>query len=113
MPSAPLTKAAWTALFRAVGMRDAQRRAWHAQFECDNPASHRDFLRSLEKNPDNRFKDAMEMQSELRELAEFLAEEARWGGEDEGPAHRVSPSRAPAGEPTQPLAIRAGRVTPT
>jgi DNA-binding transcriptional MerR regulator len=42
-----LTKAAWTALFRAIGMTDAQMRAWHGRFERDNAAGHRQFLRSL------------------------------------------------------------------
>jgi len=45
--AAPLTKAAWTALFRAIGMSDAQMHAWHMRFERDNPVGHRDFLRSL------------------------------------------------------------------
>ncbi len=45
--AAPLTKAAWTALFRAIGMSDAQMHAWHARFERDNPSGHREFLRSL------------------------------------------------------------------
>ena len=44
---APLTKAAWTGLFRAIGMSDEQMRAWHARFERDNPSGHREFLRSL------------------------------------------------------------------
>ena len=45
--AAPLTKAAWTGLFRSIGMSDAQMRAWHARFERDNPTGHREFLRSL------------------------------------------------------------------
>jgi DNA-binding transcriptional MerR regulator len=49
--SAPLTKAAWTALFRAIGMSDAQMRDWHARFERDNATGHREFLRSLGLGP--------------------------------------------------------------
>jgi len=45
--AAPLTKAAWTGLFRAIGMSDEQMRAWHARFERENPSGHREFLRSL------------------------------------------------------------------
>jgi DNA-binding transcriptional MerR regulator len=45
--SEPLTKAAWTAMFRAVGLTDAQMRAWHAQFERRSPAAHAQFLQSL------------------------------------------------------------------
>ena len=45
--AAPVTKAAWTALFRAVGLSDAQMRAWHGRFERDNPSGHRACLRSL------------------------------------------------------------------
>lgn len=45
--TAPLTKAAWTAMFRAIGMSDDQMRAWHAQFERRSPAGHAQFLRSL------------------------------------------------------------------
>lgn len=45
--AAPVTKAAWTALFRAIGLSDAQMRAWHGRFERDNPSGHRAFLRSL------------------------------------------------------------------
>ncbi len=45
--SAPLTKIAWTAMFRAIGMSDAQMRAWHQQFERRSPAAHAQFLRSL------------------------------------------------------------------
>lgn len=45
--TAPLTKAAWTAMFRAIGLTDAQMRAWHAQFERRNPAGHAQFLRAL------------------------------------------------------------------
>jgi DNA-binding transcriptional MerR regulator len=45
--AAPLTKAAWTALFRAIGMSDEQMRAWHAQFERRSPVAHAQFLQSL------------------------------------------------------------------
>jgi DNA-binding transcriptional MerR regulator len=45
--AAPLTKAAWTAMFRAIGMSDEQMRSWHAQFERRSPAAHAQFLRSL------------------------------------------------------------------
>jgi DNA-binding transcriptional MerR regulator len=43
----PVTKAAWTAMFRAIGMNDEQMRKWHAQFERRNSAGHGEFLRSL------------------------------------------------------------------
>lgn len=43
----PVTKAAWTEMFRSIGMSDDQMRTWHAQFERRNPAGHREFLRSL------------------------------------------------------------------
>jgi DNA-binding transcriptional MerR regulator len=43
----PVTKAAWTEMFRSIGMSDEQMRTWHAQFERRNPAGHREFLRSL------------------------------------------------------------------
>jgi DNA-binding transcriptional MerR regulator len=45
--TAPVTKAAWTAMFRSIGMSDMQMRDWHAQFERRNPAGHVEFLRSL------------------------------------------------------------------
>ena len=45
--TAPLTKAAWTAMFRAIGLSEAQMRAWHAQFERRSPTGHAQFLRSL------------------------------------------------------------------
>jgi DNA-binding transcriptional MerR regulator len=43
----PLTKAGWSALFRAIGMSEQQMRRWHAEFERENSAGHRQFLRSL------------------------------------------------------------------
>src|SRR5262245_8929862 len=45
--NAPVTKAAWTAMFRSIGMSDAQMREWHGQFERRNSAGHVEFLRSL------------------------------------------------------------------
>ncbi len=45
--SAPMDKAAWTALFRASGMDDAAMLHWHALFERQNPAGHAAFLASL------------------------------------------------------------------
>lgn len=45
--AAPLTKAGWSALFRAIGMSEEQMRRWHAEFERENSAGHRQFLRSL------------------------------------------------------------------
>ncbi len=47
-----------------------------------HPALEALILRALEKNPEDRFRDAEEMQTELRELGEFLAMEAHWGGDD-------------------------------
>lgn len=44
---APVTKAAWTEMFRSIGMSDQQMRGWHAQFERRNSAGHLEFLRSL------------------------------------------------------------------
>ena len=44
---APLTKAAWTAMFRAIGMSEAQMREWHAEFERRSSSDHTEFLRSL------------------------------------------------------------------
>lgn len=43
----PLTKAAWTDMFRAIGLSDAQMREWHRQFEQRSPKAHEQFLRSL------------------------------------------------------------------
>jgi DNA-binding transcriptional MerR regulator len=43
----PLTKAAWTEMFRAIGLSDVQMREWHRQFEQRSPKSHEQFLRSL------------------------------------------------------------------
>ena len=43
----PVTKAAWTDMFRSIGMDDEQMRQWHAQFERRNSAGHGEFLRSL------------------------------------------------------------------
>lgn len=48
---APTTKGAWTAMFRAIGMSDAQMRQWHAQFERRSRAGHGAFLRSLGLGP--------------------------------------------------------------
>lgn len=45
--AAPVNKVAWTSLFRAIGMTDAQMRQWHGEFERSNSAGHRAFLRSL------------------------------------------------------------------
>lgn len=45
--SALLTKAEWTAMFRAIGLTPAQMRRWHAQFESRNGVAHDEFLRSL------------------------------------------------------------------
>lgn len=44
---APVTKAAWTEMFRSIGMDDEQMRQWHARFERRNSAGHGEFLRSL------------------------------------------------------------------
>jgi len=42
-----VTKAAWTGMFRSIGMNDAQMRQWHAEFERQNGPGHVAFLRSL------------------------------------------------------------------
>lgn len=43
---APLTKAALTAMFRAIGTTAAQMAAWHCHFEHSNAKAHQEFLRS-------------------------------------------------------------------
>ena len=43
----PVTKAAWTQMFRSIGMNDEQMRQWHAQFERRNGVGHAEFLRAL------------------------------------------------------------------
>ena len=43
----PVTKAAWTEMFRSIGINDEQMRQWHAQFERRNGAGHAEFLGSL------------------------------------------------------------------
>jgi DNA-binding transcriptional MerR regulator len=45
--SRSMSKAAWTRMFRAIGMSDEDMRQWHAQFEETMPDAHRDFLESL------------------------------------------------------------------
>lgn len=42
-----LTKAAWTQMFRDIGLDDAAMRAWHRRFEASQPAAHASFLVSL------------------------------------------------------------------
>jgi len=42
-----LDKERWTAMFRAIGMSDADMQQWHANFEKTMPDAHADFLRSL------------------------------------------------------------------
>jgi len=37
----------WTAMFRAIGLSDADMRRWHAEFERSRPQAHRVFLASL------------------------------------------------------------------
>jgi DNA-binding transcriptional MerR regulator len=44
---AHLDRKAWTALFRAIGLGDAEMRQWHAEFERSRPEAHRVFLASL------------------------------------------------------------------
>lgn len=81
-----------------------------------HPALEDLILRALAKSPDARFRDAEDMRQELLELGEFLAEEARFSGEDPEPPRRIGPSAILAraeGLPTIPLPGRAGRVTPT
>lgn len=46
MPSR-LSKAAWTELFRSVGMSDDDMWRWHAAFEQSRPEAHQVFLQSL------------------------------------------------------------------
>jgi len=45
--SRSMTKAAWTRMFRAIGMTDEAMRQWHSNFEETMPDAHRDFLESL------------------------------------------------------------------
>lgn len=40
-------KREWTAMFRRLGMSDADMWRWHAGFERDRPEGHREFLQSL------------------------------------------------------------------
>ena len=42
-----LDKERWTAMFRAIGMSDAEMHEWHKYFEKNMPEAHADFLRSL------------------------------------------------------------------
>jgi MerR family transcriptional regulator, thiopeptide resistance regulator len=42
-----LDKQAWTAMFRAIGMTDAEMHQWHSNFEKNMPEAHADFLQSL------------------------------------------------------------------
>jgi DNA-binding transcriptional MerR regulator len=44
---AALTKQAWTAMFRAIGLSDDDMHAWHCRFEQDTPEAHQRFLESL------------------------------------------------------------------
>lgn len=45
---APLAgKAAWVALLRRAGFSDDEMRQWHADFEAEDAAAHRAFLRAL------------------------------------------------------------------
>jgi DNA-binding transcriptional MerR regulator len=46
-PAGTVTKAAWSEMFRSIGMSDEQMRQWHAEFERRNGAGHVAFLRSL------------------------------------------------------------------
>jgi MerR family transcriptional regulator, thiopeptide resistance regulator len=45
--SRSMSKAAWTRMFRAIGMSDEDMRQWHGHFEQTMPDAHRDFLESL------------------------------------------------------------------
>jgi DNA-binding transcriptional MerR regulator len=42
-----MSKAAWTKMFRAIGMTDDDMRGWHSNFEQSMPDAHQDFLESL------------------------------------------------------------------
>lgn len=42
-----MSKAAWTRMFRAIGLSDEDMRQWHVEFEQTMPDAHRDFLESL------------------------------------------------------------------
>ena len=42
-----LSKAAWTEMFRAIGLSDSEMWLWHAQFEATMPDAHQSFLVSL------------------------------------------------------------------
>ena len=41
------TKASWTAMFRAIGLSDADMKKWHRHFELAQPGDHQAFLESL------------------------------------------------------------------
>ncbi len=43
----PMSKEAWSAMFRAIGLDDAAMHRWHAEFERSMPQAHAAFLRSL------------------------------------------------------------------
>lgn len=51
MPSR-LSKAAWTEMFRSIGMSDEDMWRWHAAFEQSRPDAHQAFLVSLGIKPD-------------------------------------------------------------
>jgi MerR family transcriptional regulator, thiopeptide resistance regulator len=46
-PAALHSKAAWVALLREAGWREADMARWHAEFEVEDPVAHAAFLRAL------------------------------------------------------------------
>jgi len=43
----------WVALFRDIGLNDAQREQWHKLFENRHPAGHQSFLEWLGLTPED------------------------------------------------------------
>ncbi len=42
----------WVAMFREIGLNDAQMEKWHKLFEARHPADHQRFLEGLGLKPD-------------------------------------------------------------
>lgn len=51
MMKTTMTKAAWVAMFREVGLTEAQMQQWHKVFEQQHPEQHQDFLEWLQIAP--------------------------------------------------------------
>lgn len=48
----PVDVAAWRAMFREIGLTDADMRRWHALFEARHPDDHQRFLEWLGLPPE-------------------------------------------------------------